>query len=524
MPKLKLKLPRRSDKRPWPPNDPPLDPPPPDPPPKKSRPFQSKAPKTKSEDNTLIDQTSKQVSRFFNCTTVDISANLWLPTRINQTLGSTILADNKRLLKSWANSQTLSPKQIRYWNRISSQAKLNFPPSTDQPEKIIYAKKIRIYPTKEQRKFFAKCFGTNRYFYNKTLQQIRDNWENQNYQINPVSMVKQVMVNDKNLTEDILWQKEIPYDTRRYAVKQAVDAFKSSIALRKKGIITKFKHKFKTKKDLTHSFQADKKALDVNLRLFKTRLKESLKVKRSTQSWLQKNLKKIEYDFWIKKEKSQFFLCLPMIRDEKLEKAKHDSVALDPGVRTFQTFYSPDGVVGKLGDETSLKLTRIAQRIDLLEKLRAKAKGKKARHMKSRCQGLRTKIQNLVTNLHWQSASYLVKTYQTIIIPPFESSKMVCRRLRRIKSQTVRSMLSLSHYKFRMRLIHLANSYRARKVIVYREDYTSKTCTICGWIHPSLGGAKKFNCRCCGNSIDRDVNGSRNIMLRYLSEVVGHRA
>jgi transposase len=44
-----------------------------------------------------------------------------------------------------------------------------------------------------------------------------------------------------------------------------------------------------------------------------------------------------------------------------------------------------------------------------------------------------------------------------------------------------------------------------------------KTCGRCGHIHEKLGGNKRFKCPACGLEIDRDANGARNILLRYLA-------
>ena len=53
-------------------------------------------------------------------------------------------------------------------------------------------------------------------------------------------------------------------------------------------------------------------------------------------------------------------------------------------------------------------------------------------------------------------------------------------------------------------------------VVVAGEEYTSKTCTNCGNIHGSLGGAKEYRCSACGIRYDRDGGGSRNIFIKNL--------
>jgi hypothetical protein len=46
------------------------------------------------------------------------------------------------------------------------------------------------------------------------------------------------------------------------------------------------------------------------------------------------------------------------------------------------------------------------------------------------------------------------------------------------------------------------------------EFYTSKTCSCCGSYNKNLGGNKIYNCINCNKSIDRDINGCRNIYMK----------
>jgi hypothetical protein len=50
----------------------------------------------------------------------------------------------------------------------------------------------------------------------------------------------------------------------------------------------------------------------------------------------------IPCDFTIKKESpNKYYLCIPSFQKSKDEKAQYEIVSLDPGIRTFQTFYTP---------------------------------------------------------------------------------------------------------------------------------------------------------------------------------------
>ncbi|HBR76291.1 MAG TPA: hypothetical protein DEA78_22030, partial [Cyanobacteria bacterium UBA11159] len=49
-------------------------------------------------------------------------------------------------------------------------------------------------------------------------------------------------------------------------------------------------------------------------------------------------------------------------------------------------------------------------------------------------------------------------------------------------------------------------------------EAVSKTCTKCGYIHQSLGGAKVFKCYSCGHSLPWEMNGALGFMLRALRD------
>jgi transposase len=57
-------------------------------------------------------------------------------------------------------------------------------------------------------------------------------------------------------------------------------------------------------------------------------------------------------------------------------------------------------------------------------------------------------------------------------------------------------------------------------VLLVDESYTSKTCGRCGTLNRRLGGSKQYHCvnSNCGWSCRRDVNGARNILLKFLTE------
>jgi hypothetical protein len=82
-----------------------------------------------------------------------------------------------------------------------------------------------------------------------------------------------------------------------------------------------------------------------------------------------------------------------------------------------------------------------------------------------------------------------------------------------------RDLNTWSHYRFKMRLLDKTREFPWCRVVICDEHYTSKTCSECGELHDKLGGSKTFHCpqERCGAVMDRDHNGARNILLRFLT-------
>jgi putative transposase len=199
---------------------------------------------------------------------------------------------------------------------------------------------------------------------------------------------------------------------------------------------------------------------------------------------------------------------------------------LDPGVRTFLTgFEAETGNVYEWGKNDASKLCRLQHHADKLQsQINQKAplchhrRRKRLRKARAR---IHERIKNLTTDLHRKCAKWLCSRYSVILLPKFNVQGMVEKKSkgRRIGKRTVRAMLALRHYTFRDRLLSEARKHPGVRVLLVNEAFTSKTCGNCGWIHKTLGGNKDFRCRECGIHMDRDVNGARNVLLRFLGNV-----
>ena len=203
----------------------------------------------------------------------------------------------------------------------------------------------------------------------------------------------------------------------------------------------------------------------------------------------------------------QFTLYVPYDKEIKEFVKRNDICTLDPGIRTFQTLYSPSGTTYQFGDEKGT----IKKNINRIEKVKL-LKDKK--WYKTYVNRLREKLKNRIADLHWKTASFLCKNFNTILVGNM-STKGIVKKSLNLHSSTKRMTYALSHFLFKQRLSSKADEYNC----IFKEvdeSYTSKTCGKCGEINENLGSSKKFECpqHMCLYKMDRDIHGARNIYIK----------
>ena len=213
--------------------------------------------------------------------------------------------------------------------------------------------------------------------------------------------------------------------------------------------------------------------------------------------------------------KGRWFAGFPKSR-QSIDNESDGIIALDPGVRCFQTGFDGHRFL-EFGKGDIGRITRLCQYLDdLMSRLSANT-GRKRQKMRKAAQRTRNKIRNLIDEAHKQIAHYLTSNYKVIFLPTFETSQMVAKSSRKIRSKTARAMLGWSHYRFSQTLGH-QSELTGTRLIRASEAYTSKTCTKCGEIHTTLGGSKVFRCKSCNHKLPRDWNGALGFMLRALRD------
>jgi transposase len=149
-----------------------------------------------------------------------------------------------------------------------------------------------------------------------------------------------------------------------------------------------------------------------------------------------------------------------------------------------------------------------------------KQKRKVARSLYRKWRRYLRKVTRRVRALHEQTAAWLLKNYRVVLVPNMNTGQMVRRQRGRWLHPTVRRGMLLAHYRFRHVLLSMARRSPHCRVTEVREDFTSKTCGMCGVLDEDLGSRKTFRCPHdgCEFVCDRDVNGARNILPKYLHD------
>ena len=445
--------------------------------------------------------------------TREISSALWSPTEtVLRALGpnSSRPCSSATAGSLWFSiSETSAPRK---------SSRLTFSPSslssalvsTDCGDTVRKSRKIRLYPDARQRAELRRWFGAARYAYNQAVELLSSE---------DAPKAVKTKVRDVILPTLPPWHRSAP---REVLVGAIFDACRAVSAVKKRNAELArdksrgsrqdedFAHvRFRSRKNPRQTFTVQANCVsDMGIyrsKLGDMRMAEKLPVPEN------RNICRLSLRY------GQYHLSVPY--DEKPPPERENQarvVALDPGVRSFLTWYCADSV-GKIGEGAFFRIQRLCERLDDLLSRAAKSPSRKRRNMRRAANRMRLRIENLVAELHRQAARFLVDNYDVILLPGFETSEMVERGRRRIRSKTVRNLLSLAHYRFKLFVRHKAAESGAI-VLDVNEAYTTKTVSWTGEVLEGLGGASVVVAQ-DGERMDRDYNGARGIYLRALGDI-----
>lgn len=392
----------------------------------------------------------------------------------------------KTLLNSWFSNNKnyhLNKNLLQTCSQLSRIFQVEF---TDSGNTVQRSRKIRVYPTQEQKKILNNWFGASRFTYNKTVELLKQ----------PNTKAQWKSIKTDLLHEMPEWSKEVPYQIKSVAIRDCCQA------------VSNAKKKFKQTGKFQEVKFRSKKRGDNNLFIPQSAVSEkgvyhTILGKLKTAEPLWKPL----HDCRVVLQNGRYFIIIPIdVTVKRPDSQRLSSCALDCGVRTFQTVFSKELIL-KVGEHDFQRIFRYCYSLD---KLISRKKKEISNKFNKVMQRIRWKVRDLIDEIHNKLSITLCRMFDVIYIPTFETHDMVSK----LKHKTSRAMLGWAHYRFKMKLKAKAEEYSCR-VVDCTEEYTSKTCGNCG-LENQIGGKEVWTCKHCGCVHDRDINGARNILLKQM--------
>jgi putative transposase len=179
-------------------------------------------------------------------------------------------------------------------------------------------------------------------------------------------------------------------------------------------------------------------------------------------------------------------------------------VGMDLGIKTLATF--SDGTVIANPKALQWRMRKIKR---LSRAVTRKQLGSKNRAKAARALGqLYRVVANQRANTLHQLTTRLAKTKSVIVIEDLHVAGMLKNH------HLAQAIGDVGFAEFRRQLTYKAAWYGSRVVVASRWEPSSKTCSNCGWVHPTLTLAERvFRCQQpgCGLTLDRDLNAAINL-------------
>lgn len=194
-------------------------------------------------------------------------------------------------------------------------------------------------------------------------------------------------------------------------------------------------------------------------------------------------------------------------------KEKHESqkiLSLDPGHRTFLSGLSNEHLI-EIGNGIDKKIKKKLKKIDKIKSLKGKEQIKnKRKHLLKHEKDLK----NYISNMHWQVVSYITKNYNHILLGNYSTKRMV--ESNKTDKMNKRIGSSLKFYQFREKLIYKCILNNCKFSLI-NEYNTTKSCSNCSTLN-DIGSSKEYICKKCNKEYPRDINSSKNILLKGIIE------
>ena len=464
-----------------------------------------------------------------------MSQKLWLPTKTDYVDSPTNLSNGfvtEVKQNSWSNIKSCVAEN-RNFQKISWPLSMYSVADTMDSEDM-KVQKIKLKPTARQAVVLRTWMKAARDTYNMGLNLVKRKLAKPN-----LALKKVIVTAHEDDSEQIKKLKETPADIRVGAVRDLISTYKKAWAglkqrIQKQKTFKKrwnnkkkenlkqrrrwnrvpFNVKFKSRRLTKDSFAFEQKSIkvkDSSLFLFSTQFKFNMREPIQMSQPLKHAVStdcRVSYSF------GRWYVLVPFKeqRPDKPSITEPKVVALDPGVRSFTSYFSSDGRMGEIGTDMQALALKLKNKIASIRDQIKQTVGKKKKRLTRAWYRTNARSDNLVTDFHWKTIKYLLDEFDVIISPKLPVSFMVSDKsdLNKISKAT---MLFQRHSEFQNKL-RMKAAWRQKIVLDLEEHGTSMTCSSCGNIKTDLGDSKLYSCSLCGLLADRDLNSAKNHLIK----------